>query len=102
MEIGEINKKNRYVRPGQACSACPGFLRSDYDKEGVDLSGGEEQKIAILRTLLRKCKVTIMDEPTAALDPQAEYDIYQMIDESVSNHLMIYISHRLASSRFYE
>lgn len=76
------------------------LLYSDYDKEGVDLSGGEEQKIAILRTLLRKCKVTIMDEPTAALDPQAEYDIYQMIDESVSNHLMIYISHRLASSRF--
>lgn len=41
-----------------------------------------------------------MDEPTAALDPQAEYDIYKMIDESVGSQLMIYISHRLASSRF--
>ncbi|MDE7312691.1 MAG: ABC transporter ATP-binding protein/permease [Eubacterium sp.] len=76
------------------------FLYSDYDKEGVDLSGGEAQKTAILRTLLRKSSVIIMDEPTAALDPQAEYDIYQMIDESVGNQLMIYISHRLASSRF--
>jgi len=76
------------------------LLYSDYDKEGIDLSGGEEQKTAILRALLRKCNIIIMDEPTAALDPQAEYDIYKMIHESAGNKLLIYISHRLASSRF--
>ena len=76
------------------------LLYSDYDKEGIDLSGGEAQKMAILRSLLRRSNVVILDEPTAALDPQAEYNIYKMIDESVGNKLMIYISHRLASSRF--
>ena len=76
------------------------LLYSDYDKEGIDLSGGEAQKLAILRSLLRRSNVLILDEPTAALDPQAEYNIYKMIDESVGNKLMIYISHRLASSRF--
>ncbi len=76
------------------------LLFSDYDKEGIDLSGGEAQKTAILRSLLRQSKAVILDEPTAALDPQAEYDIYKMIDESVGNRLMVYISHRLASSRF--
>ncbi len=76
------------------------LLYSDYDKEGINLSGGEEQRIAILRALLRRSNIIIMDEPTAALDPQAEYDIYKMIHESVSNKLLIYISHRMASSRF--
>ncbi len=76
------------------------LLFSDYDKEGIDLSGGEAQKMAILRSLLRPSHVIILDEPTAALDPQAEYNIYKMIDESVGNKLMVYISHRLASSRF--
>lgn len=76
------------------------MLYSDFDKEGVDLSGGELQKAAILRALLRSSNIVIMDEPTAALDPQAEYNVYKMIDEFSSNKLMIYISHRLASSRF--
>lgn len=76
------------------------LLYSDYDKEGIDLSGGEAQRLAILRSLLRRSNVVILDEPTAALDPQAEYNIYKMIDESVGSRLMIYISHRLASSRF--
>lgn len=76
------------------------MLYSDFDKEGIDLSGGEAQKMAILRSLLRPSSVVILDEPTAALDPQAEYNIYRMIDESVGNKLMVYISHRLASSRF--
>lgn len=76
------------------------MLYSDYDPQGVDLSGGEEQKTAILRMLLRRCNVMIMDEPTAALDPKAEDDIYKMIHESLGNQLMIYISHRLASARF--
>ena len=76
------------------------MLYSEFDKEGIDLSGGEAQKMAILRSLLRPSSVVILDEPTAALDPQAEYNIYRMIDESVGNKLMVYISHRLASSRF--
>lgn len=76
------------------------LLFSDYDKEGIDLSGGESQKLAIMRALLRQSHVIILDEPTAALDPQAEYNIYKMIDENVGNKLMVYISHRLSSCRF--
>ncbi len=76
------------------------LLYSDYDKEGIDLSGGEAQKLAILRSLLRQSSVVILDEPTAALDPQAEYNVYKMIDECAGNKLMVYISHRLASCRF--
>ncbi len=76
------------------------MLYSDYDKEGIDLSGGEAQKTAILRALLRESSIVILDEPTAALDPLSEYHIYQMIDQFSGNKLMIYISHRLASSKF--
>lgn len=76
------------------------MLYSDYDKEGIDLSGGEAQKTAILRALLRESNIVILDEPTAALDPLSEYHIYQMIDQFSGNKLMIYISHRLASSKF--
>ena len=62
---------------------------------GVDLSGGERQKIAILRALYKNSPVLVLDEPTAALDPVAEYEIYRKFAEISDGKLTVYISHRI-------
>lgn len=67
---------------------------------GVDLSGGERQKIAILRALYKNSPVLILDEPTTALDPVAEYEIYRKFAEISDGKLTVYISHRINSTRF--
>ncbi len=71
-----------------------------YEKDGIDLSGGEEQKVAIARALYKDAPFVILDEPTAALDPIAESEIYAKFDEIVGNKTAVYISHRLSSCRF--
>ncbi len=71
-----------------------------FDKEGVELSGGEQQKLAIARALYKDAPVVILDEPTAALDPVAEYEIYKQFDELVGGKTAVYISHRLSSCKF--
>lgn len=67
---------------------------------GVDLSGGERQKVAIIRALYKDSPVLILDEPTAALDPVAEYEIYQKFAEMSEGKMTVYISHRIYSTRF--
>ena len=77
------------------------YLYKDYDtKDGVDVSGGEAQKIAIARALYKDAPFIILDEPTAALDPIAEAEIYEKFDEIAGDKTAIYISHRLSSCRF--
>ena len=76
------------------------LLSKDYDAEGVEPSGGQAQKIAIARALYHNGPMVILDEPTAALDPVAEYEIYNRFDELVRDKTAIYISHRLSSCRF--
>lgn len=71
-----------------------------FDENGIEPSGGEQQKIAIARALYKKAPVVILDEPTAALDPIAEYDIYRQFDTLVGGKTAIYISHRLSSCKF--
>ncbi len=71
-----------------------------FSEEGVDLSGGEKQKLAIARALYKNSPVLILDEPTAALDPIAEQNIYQEFDKMSKDKSTIFISHRLASTRF--
>lgn len=66
---------------------------------GVDLSGGERQKTAIIRALYEDSPVLIFDEPTAALDPAAEYEIYRKFDQMSEGKLTVYISHRIYSTR---
>lgn len=73
-----------------------------FDKEGVELSGGEQQKLAIARALYKDSPVVILDEPTAALDPVAEYEIYRQFNDLVSGKTAVYISHRLSSCKFCE
>lgn len=68
--------------------------------DGVEISGGEAQKIAIARALYKDAPVIILDEPTSALDPISEYEIYSKFDTLVSDKTAIYISHRMSSCRF--
>lgn len=76
------------------------ILYKDLTEDGVEISGGEEQKIAIARAMYRDSAFLILDEPTAALDPMAEYEIYTRLNEIVEDRTAIYISHRLSSCRF--
>ena len=70
-----------------------------FDDKGFEPSGGEGQKIAIARAYMKNSPIVILDEPTAALDPRAEYEIYQNFSRLSENRTAIYISHRLASCR---
>lgn len=72
----------------------------DYSEDGMDLSGGEAQKAAIARAIYKAASVVILDEPTAALDPYAEKEIYEQFFENLSGETMLSISHRLSSCRF--
>ena len=67
---------------------------------GVEISGGEAQKIAIARALYKDAPIIILDEPTSALDPISEYEIYSKFDRLVCDKTAIYISHRMSSCRF--
>lgn len=76
------------------------MLYKDLSEDGVDISGGEAQKIAIARALYKDAPFIILDEPTAALDPIAEAEIYSKFDEIAGDKTAIYISHRLSSCKF--
>lgn len=75
------------------------MLKVLYD-DGTDLSGGERQKLALARALYKDARIVLLDEPTAALDALAEYQMYQEFDQMIGDRMAIYISHRLASTRF--
>lgn len=75
-------------------------LYKEFAKDGVEVSGGEAQKIAIARALYRDAPFIILDEPTAALDPVAEAEIYSKFNEISGDRTAIYISHRLSSCKF--
>lgn len=76
------------------------MLYKSFDENGTDLSGGHRQKTAIARALYRNAPVVILDEPTAALDPVAEYEIYRQFNTLVGGKTAVYISHRLSSCKF--
>ncbi len=78
------------------------FVGADFSEKGVAFSGGEKQKMAIARAIYKDAPFVIMDEPTAALDPQAECEVYAGFDKMVGKKTALYISHRLASCRFCE
>ena len=74
--------------------------QQDGDEEGIEISGGEKQKIALARALYRDAPMVILDEPTSALDPVAEQDIYTRFNDMVTGKTAVFISHRMSSCRF--
>jgi ATP-binding cassette subfamily B protein/ATP-binding cassette subfamily C protein len=70
------------------------------DEDGIILSGGEQQKLLLARALYKDAPILILDEPTAALDPIAESEVYEKFHELTENKTALYISHRMASTRF--
>ena len=75
-------------------------LYKDFDEEGIEISGGEAQKVALARALYKSASLMILDEPTAALDPLAEAEVYRKFQEITKDKTAVYISHRLSSCRF--
>lgn len=75
----------------------PMFAESE---DGVNFSGGEKQKLAIVRALYQDAMIMILDEPTAALDPISEYEIYQNFDTLAEDKMSVFITHRMSSCRF--
>lgn len=76
------------------------YISKEFSEDGSGFSGGEQQKMAIARALYKDSPVIILDEPTSAIDPIAEYEIYRKFHALVNGKTAIYISHRLSSTRF--
>ncbi len=73
------------------------IMTREFDKDGVVLSGGEQQKIVVARAFAQNASVKVFDEPSSALDPIAEYDLYKGIMNESKGHITLFISHRLSS-----
>ena len=76
------------------------FMIKDVYKDAVDFSGGEKQKLLLSKAIYKNAPVLILDEPTAALDPIAENELYLKYNEMTDNKISFFISHRLSSTRF--
>lgn len=89
---------------GEKLEALPKGIETELlkivDEEGVDLSGGEKQKLALARALYKAAPIVVLDEPTSALDALAEQQLYERFDHMIGEKSAVYISHRLASTRF--
>lgn len=103
--MGDRARIERAARKGMADEVVAGLPRG-YDqvigrrfKDGVDLSGGQWQKIAIARAYMRDAQVMILDEPTAALDARSEYEVFERFKELSDNKTAVLISHRFSSVR---
>lgn len=100
----KVKKLCEQVGLGKKISSLPNgidtVLFRQFDDSGIEPSGGEQQKMSIARALYKDSSIVILDEPTAALDPVAEYDIYRQFNDFVERKTAIYISHRLSSCKF--
>ena len=103
-EAGKIRQVLRRVGILDDIEALPHGLATRMDKalyeDATDLSGGQKQKLAIARAVYKKAELIILDEPTAALDPLAEAEVYEHFHELTEGHTAIFISHRMSSSTF--
>lgn len=75
------------------------MLTREFDKDGINLSGGEAQKVAIARIFPRNCNMVILDEPSSALDPVSEYNVNQSMLEAAKDKTVVFISHRLSTTK---
>lgn len=76
------------------------YLYQNFSSEGIEISGGEAQKIAIAKALYKSSDFLVMDEPTAALDPLSEAEIYARLNDILKEKTVVYISHRMSSCIF--
>jgi ATP-binding cassette subfamily B protein len=74
-------------------------LSTEFDENGINLSGGESQKVAIARAFYENSSLIILDEPSSALDPISEYHLNKAMQKVAKNKSVIYISHRLSTTR---
>ena len=99
--INEVIEKSGLSEDvGNLINGLDTMIFKSFDENGTELSGGQKQKVAIARSLYKDSPIVILDEPTAALDPIAEYDIYRQFDTLVGGKTAVYISHRLSSCKF--
>ena len=102
-EADREHVKNALIRAGAYERVCrlengmDTIMTKEFDEKGAVLSGGESQKIAVARTFVKEAPVKIFDEPSSALDPIAEYDLFRNIMKEGKDHTMLFISHRLSS-----
>ena len=73
-------------------------LTREFDKNGAGLSGGENQKVSVARLFARDFEIAVLDEPSSALDPVAEYRMYENLVRATAKKTVVYISHRLSSA----
>ncbi len=95
--IEEVGFKERFDTLDKGLKT---ILSKEFDPSGIQLSGGEEQKVALARALYKNGPIFILDEPTAALDPISEFEIYKNFQSMIQGRTSIFISHRLSSCRF--
>ncbi len=104
MDESKVRKIIEYVGLGETLKKLSKGINTsvykNFDETGFEPSGGEGQKIALARALYKDAPIVILDEPTAALDPRAEYKIYQQFNGMVKGKTAVYISHRLSSTKF--
>ncbi len=98
--VGALEKAGFSERGRTLKDGLDTYLYKNYDESGIEVSGGEAQKIAMARAIYKKAPIVILDEPTAALDRLPEFEMYTNFSEVVGNRSAIYISHRLSSVRF--
>ena len=106
-DMNKINKINKVLEQSGLSEKINSYekgihtnLLKIFDKEGIDLSGGEKQRLAMARALYKGGKVVILDEPTAALDALAEDRMYREFENMIQGKTAVFISHRLGSTRF--
>jgi ATP-binding cassette subfamily B protein len=98
--VDALKKANIYDRVMSFPKGLDTILYNKNDTNGVEISGGEAQKIAIARALYKNSPLVILDEPTSALDPKSEAEVYENFSTLVENKTAVFISHRMSSTKF--
>ena len=96
--VNALKMSGAYKKIGKLPEKENSILTKEFDKEGIQLSGGETQKVTIARLFARDFSVAVLDEPSSALDPVAESKMYDALIEGTKGKTVIYISHRLSSA----
>ena len=95
--IKALKKAGVYERIQRLPNGINTIMTKEFDPDGAVLSGGESQKVAVARAFYKKCPMKIFDEPSSALDPIAEFELFNSIMKDGEKNTMIFISHRLSS-----